>query len=184
MSDMHDTKETNLDPNEQLVGLLLKYHKRIYGFILTLVPNLSDAEDILQESALVMCRRFREFQSGTSFLAWAITIARNQIYSYRKKQYNHSKLQFNEDVTSELISFTAEKIQFMDKRIHALEECLQKLNHNDKKIIEHRYETGAKIRDIARQSGRPEQGLYKSVARIHNLLRLCVERTLSSWETT
>ncbi|MGH2272539.1 sigma-70 family RNA polymerase sigma factor [Anaerohalosphaeraceae bacterium U12dextr] len=180
---MNDIKEVNLDPNEQLVSLLLKYHKRIYGFILTLVPNLSDAEDILQESALVMCRRFREFQSGTSFLAWAITIARNQIYNYRKKHYGHAALQFNEDVTSTLISYASEKIQSMDKRIHALEECLQKLNQNDKKMIEHRYETGARIRDIARQIGRPEQGMYKSMARIHNLLRLCVERTLSSWET-
>lgn len=184
MSSIHDFNDTNLDPNEQLVGLLLKYHKRIYGFILTLVPNLSDAEDILQESALVMCRRFREFQSGTSFLAWALTIARNQIYSYRKKQFGHSKLQFNDEVTSELVNFAAEKIQSMDKRIHALEECLQKLNQADKKIIEHRYEAGTKIREIARQCGRPEQGLYKSIARIHNLLRLCVERTLSSWETT
>ena len=172
-----------LSPNEQLVGLLLKHHRRIYGFILALVPNLSDADDIMQETAFVMCRRFGEFEPGTNFIAWAIAIARNQVISFRKKQRSHSKMKFAEDVLDELTALTTEKIGSIDKRVYALEECLNKLQENDRKLIEKRYEKGIKLCQIAQEIGRPEQGLYKSMARIHNALRLCVERTLSIWKT-
>ena len=68
MSDSENTSKYNdLSPNEQLVGLLLRHHRRIYGFILALVPNLSDADDLMQETAFVMCRRFHEFQAGLQF---------------------------------------------------------------------------------------------------------------------
>ena len=177
------SKYDHLSPNEQLVGLLLKHHRRIYGFILALVPNLSDADDLMQETAFVMCRRFHEFEPGSNFIAWAITIARNQIVSFRKKQRSHSKMKFAEDVMDELADLTAEKISDIDKRVHALEECLNKLQDGDRKLIEKRYEKGVKVRQIAQEIGRPEQGLYKSMARIHNSLRMCVERTLSVWKT-
>jgi RNA polymerase sigma-70 factor (ECF subfamily) len=177
------SKYDGSSPNEQLVGLLLKHHRRIYGFILTLVPNLSDADDIMQETAFVMCRRFGEFEPGTNFIAWAIAISRNQVISFRKKQHSHSKMKFAEDVLEELTSLAAEKIGTIDKRVYALEECLNKLQENDRKLIGKRYEKGIKLRQIAQEIGRPEQGLYKSMARIHNVLRLCVERTLSIWKT-
>jgi RNA polymerase sigma-70 factor (ECF subfamily) len=177
------SKYDNLSPNEQLVGLLLRHHRRIYGFILTLVPNLSDADDLMQETAFVMCRLFHEFEPGSNFIAWAITIARNQIISFRKKQRSHSKMKFAEDVMEELADLTSEKIVDIDKRAHALEECMTKLQEGDRKLIETRYEKGVKVRQIAQETGRPEQGLYKSMARIHNSLRLCVERTLSVWKT-
>lgn len=175
-------KYNDLSPNEQLVGLLLKHHRRIYGFILALVPNLSDADDLMQETAFVMCRLFHEFEPNTNFIAWAITIARNQVISFRKKQRNHSKMKFAEDVMEDLADLTFDKIGDIDKRVHALEECLNKLQKGDRKLIEKRYEEGVKVRQIAQEIGRPEQGLYKSMARIHNVLRICVERTLSVWK--
>jgi len=92
-------------------------------------------------------------------------------------------MKFAEDVLDELTALTAEKIGSIDKRVYALEECLNKLQDNDRKLIVKRYEKGFKLRQIAEETGRPEQGLYKSMARIHNALRLCVERTLSMWKT-
>ena len=67
-SKSQDNDKSNISPNEQFVSLLMTYQKRIYGFILTLVPNRSYAEEIMQETVMVMCRKFNDFEKGSNFL--------------------------------------------------------------------------------------------------------------------
>jgi len=82
--------------NEEFVRLLLIYQKRIYGFILAMVPNYADAEDLFQQVVMIMCRRFGEFEAGTSFLAWALQIARYELNNIRKTQRRRS-VQFSSE---------------------------------------------------------------------------------------
>ena len=42
------------DDRRNLLALLVKHHRRLFGFAFTLVPNRDDAEDILQDATRVM----------------------------------------------------------------------------------------------------------------------------------
>ena len=66
MSD-HET-----DTRKRLMLLMTRHQRQIFGYIYTLVPNRADAEDILQETSLVICEKFDEFKEGTDFVAWAL----------------------------------------------------------------------------------------------------------------
>jgi RNA polymerase sigma-70 factor (ECF subfamily) len=59
---------TKRDPSEFL-GLLVPNQRRIQAFILTLVPNVADAEDIYQETLSEMWNKFDSFEVGTDFVA-------------------------------------------------------------------------------------------------------------------
>ncbi|MFT5131293.1 MAG: RNA polymerase sigma-70 factor (ECF subfamily) [Rhodothermales bacterium] len=62
--------------NEQLFEhLLLEHQHQVYGFILALVRNQKDAEDIFQDVCVVLWERFDTFTLGTNFVAWASTVA-------------------------------------------------------------------------------------------------------------
>jgi RNA polymerase sigma-70 factor, ECF subfamily len=52
-----------------------------------LTHSHEDAEELVQETALLAFRGFKHFQKGTNFRAWFLTILRNRFVSdYRKRQ--------------------------------------------------------------------------------------------------
>ena len=53
---------------DEYIGYFIKYNNQLFNFILTLVPNYSDAEDILQKSASIMWEKFDTYQRDTFFL--------------------------------------------------------------------------------------------------------------------
>lgn len=167
---------------EEFTRLLLANQRRLYGFILSLVPNLTDADDIFQDTVLVMCRKFEDLKLKTSFLAWGLSIAQHKILKFREKK-NRSRILFT-DKTFQIIMERSDSILGnMDQRVRALEHCLTKLVERDKDLIKMRYEKGLAIKDIAMIVGRPVQGMYKVFTRVHNTLRLCIRNTISMWET-
>jgi RNA polymerase sigma-70 factor (ECF subfamily) len=159
--------------NEEFVRLLLIYQKRVYGFILTMIPNYTDAEDVFQQVVMVMCRRFSEFEPGTSFIAWAIQVARYEMYNVLKIK-RRSFIHFSSDTMETLFEETCSRISQMDQRVGLLQECLKKLGKEDHSLVIRRYEQGMKIKDIAGQLGLSVHNLYKGFNRIHLFLRRCV----------
>ena len=85
---MNETKETTqdeFDRGERFMRHLMGNEHRIYGFILSLVHNWSDADDLLQDVTAIMWRKFDLYEPGTNFCAWALKIARFEVLNFRKK---------------------------------------------------------------------------------------------------
>jgi len=61
--------------------LALPLFDSIYNFARWLVPNQSDAEDLVQETYLKALRSYASFQPGTNFRAWIFQILRNTFLS-------------------------------------------------------------------------------------------------------
>ncbi len=63
---------------------LINCQPALYAYILSLLPNREDANDVLQDANLVMWRRSDEFVEGTNFLAWAYQIARYKVLAHHR----------------------------------------------------------------------------------------------------
>src|SRR5215469_17156992 len=59
------------DKTMRIQQLFVKHQLGLRAFILSLEPNFTDAEDLLQEVFLVVTRKAAEFEEGTNFFAWA-----------------------------------------------------------------------------------------------------------------
>lgn len=164
-------------PNDSFLKLLLGNDKRIYAFILSLVGNRNDADDLMQETTSVMWRKFCEFEPGSDFVAWGIKIARNRIMNFRKKQAN-SKLQFKSDIVEILDAESDDMIKRLDQRMIALQECLMKLPGKDRTLIRMRYESDVNVKDLAVRVGLSTHQLYRAFVRIHAALLQCIRRTM------
>ncbi len=57
-----------------------------YGMALRLTGNSADAEDLVQEAALLAFRGFHSFQQGTNFKAWFFRILTNAYFGKRRKE--------------------------------------------------------------------------------------------------
>ena len=67
LMDAADTVEKT-DPRE-FIRLLMENERRIYAYILTLLGNGADAEDVLQETSIILWDKFAEFQPNPAIPA-------------------------------------------------------------------------------------------------------------------
>jgi RNA polymerase sigma-70 factor (ECF subfamily) len=166
------------DRSSELVQLMMKYQRKLFGYILTLVTSRSDAEDILQEASLTICEKFADFETGTNFYSWACQIAYWKVRAARKK-FATSKVIFNEEVLEAVSQTRLEMEDELDIRHNALSRCLHKLNERDRRMVLVRYESGHNVKAAAQACGRTIQGAYKALNRIRKTLHDCVSLEVS-----
>ena len=65
---------------EEFVRIYSTNQSRIMRFIQCLVPKYSEAEDILQETSVVLWKKWPEYQPDKDFVTWACGIARLEVF--------------------------------------------------------------------------------------------------------
>ena len=117
---------SNEERKDGFIRLLLRYERRIYAYIRSLVPNPADAEEVLQETSAVLWQKFEQFESGTDFVAWTMQVARHEVQRYRRRQ-QRDRLRFGDNLV-ELLAVTAqEDCRQLSELEGALCHCLGKL---------------------------------------------------------
>lgn len=169
--------EPSLERQKELMLLMTQHQRRIFAYIHALVPSRADAEDLLQETSLVVVEKFHEFASGTDFVAWACQIAWWRVRASRQK-FARSKVVFDDDVLESVAHTAASMHEEVSERHEALARCLQKLHPRDRDLLLTRYEPGAGVEEAAQRSGRSLEAAYKALGRLRKLLFDCVTQQL------
>jgi RNA polymerase sigma-70 factor (ECF subfamily) len=165
------------ESRKRLMALMTRHQRQIFAYVFALVPNRYDAEDLLQETSLVICEKFDEFEEGTDFVAWACQIAYWRI-RYSRQKFARSKVVFNQEIVDALAQTASPMTAELDSRHEALESCLKKLPVRDRELVLTRYEPGCGVQEAARRSGRTLQTAYKALARLRKLLMDCVSNRI------
>lgn len=173
-----------MSKNEEFVELLTRYQQRIFLFIFSLLPNRSNAEDVLQETTLLMWKRFDEFESGTNFKAWACKIAYYKVLEFVRRQ-SSDRHRFSDEFTQRVAAMVIGESPDMAQARHvALAHCLEKLPTKDRDVIRRRYRPGGSVRAVAQELGRSTRGIHKALSRVHRMLYQCVRTTLATEDLT
>ena len=62
---------------DALSALLTRYQNRLYRYLLRLVRNPAEAEDLFQQTWIRVAEKIRQYDSRRNFEAWLFTVARN-----------------------------------------------------------------------------------------------------------
>jgi RNA polymerase sigma-70 factor (ECF subfamily) len=175
-------EESREGVSAEFISQLTGHQRRLYTFILSLVRDPVDADDILQECNMVMWRKSGDFEEGTNFSAWAFSIARFQVMAYRKRR-QRSRLHFDD----ELVEMLAAEAAVMhdpdpDPLLSTLSHCLKKLSADQRSLVAERYEPGGCVNDIAAEQGRSPKAVSESLRRIRKNLMLCIEANLPHFQ--
>ena len=169
------------DRSEEFVRLLKRHERRLNACVVSLVHNWADAEDVLQEVAVDLWRRFDEYDPSGDFGAWACTVAYYQVLSYRKKkgrQYLHFSAESDRLLSEEVAAVSEETSSYQDM----LRRCLDKLSESDRAFLR-AYYSGTPIAMLAQQLARTAASLYKDLANLRRGLRACIERRARGGKT-
>jgi len=166
------------DRYEAFTRLLMEHAPRVRSFLRGLLPSWSEVEEVAQEASLVAWRKFDDFEEGTSFGGWLLTIARFEALKYRRR-VARSPLVFVDDVWDLLAEeASGEGVQQIRRR--HLEGCLEKMDISKRELLLKVHSPGVVMREVALQAGKSEQAFYKIIQRLRAVLLDCVSKTIAA----
>jgi RNA polymerase sigma-70 factor, ECF subfamily len=163
---------------EEFIALLGLHQRRIRLFVMSLIPKPSDAEDVVQETHLVLWREFGQYESGTNFAAWSCTVAFHQVLAWRKRQQRDRLVFRDEFLEAVSREFIAQESR-LEERTLALNACIEKVPHHHRDLLKLRYTDGQPIDAIARKLNRNTDAVYRMLSRIRQALQECVGQQLN-----
>jgi len=161
------------DDQEYFMRLWTAAQPAVAGYIHSLIRDDS-AQDVLQETALTLFRRFADYDPSRPFIAWALGVAKFQVLGHRRDAAR-SFLTFESEL---LESFTEEwgaSCPIDDHRADALNGCLEELTSRARQMLRMRYLEGFTAEEIARRSSTSGAAVRMMLQRIRDRLRACVE---------
>ena len=105
-------------PDAEFVQIFTRHQRRLYLYILSQVPSPLAAEEILQDSNVVIWSKCRQFQPGTNFLAWITQIANYEILKHRTRR-RRDRLQFSDEFIQHVAEEAVERSDELERRLFA-----------------------------------------------------------------
>lgn len=158
--------------------LVQEHHGRMFNYVFSLVRNLEDTQDVMQETCVTLWQKFDDYDPATPFLPWALTIARFRSLSYLERRRRRS---FSPQVVAELEALYRDRtVPASDQRLDGLRRCIGKLPTEQAELLWRCYEGPTTIRQIATELGRTPSSLHNSLRLIRQKLLECIQRTRAS----
>ena len=169
------------DKNKSFLRLFLQNERRLYAYVLVLLPNRADADDVLQETSLTMWDKFDANAPPTEFLAWARRVAYHKVLDFYKKA-GRAQARLGELFVARLgasAAWQAGDAQPDDRR-EALAGCVEKLAPHDRALLAARFADGATTQSASQQLGRSVDAVYKALTKVREALFQCVQKSLAA----
>ncbi len=159
--------------HDRFAELFVRNQSRVYGYVTTMLPNPSDAEEVFQQTSLILWKKWQRFDPTRDFVRWACGIAHYEVLNYiRRSDHKHQHL--SEAMLQRLSSDRMDRDEWLDQRKTALADCLQKLPDKQRSTFDRCYDGRQTIKTIAEETGQTPNALYMFLRRVRRSLYECV----------
>ena len=162
------------DQTKQLTRLWMSAQPIVASFVSSVVPDFNSRDDILQEIITIVIESFDSYDSSRPFIGWVLGIARIQVAVYRRNA-TRNPVCFDESIVELLADSFSQVSPTEVHKLEFLQSCLERLNERDRQLCDLRYEQDLKPARIATQLGTTANNVSKSLQRIRDQLRTCIE---------
>src|SRR5213595_681979 len=166
-----------MDNHEQFTRRWTEAQPVVAGYINAVVPDFQEAEDLPQDVAVILLRKFPEYDPQRPFVAWAIGMAKREVLMARRSQAR-SLLCYQADLLERVSEAFEELAPELEDRSRALRECLRSVKGRAGELLRLRYEESLKPNAIATRVGIAVVAVRVMLSRTRATLRECIERKL------
>jgi RNA polymerase sigma-70 factor (ECF subfamily) len=149
----------------------------LYGYIISLLPNKADADDVFQETSLILWEKRASYDPDRSFIAWSYGIARNVVSNYVRKNRNRG-VALSPDLFLKVDEVRQRIGDMLQKRADAMQHCLEHLSEKQRMLVVNCYGGRASMSEIATEMGVSQNALYLRLSRLRKQLMDCIRRSM------
>lgn len=170
---------------ETLVKNIVRYKKVLEGMITAMVGDFTVAEDLFQETAVIMTRKRAEADEDCNFPAWGRAIALNVVRDYRKKMARRKVHLLDEEALEGVAgAFRDAGDDYWEARREALQECSRRLTGKEREVLRRRDQEAVPVEQLAASLATTRGAMDTMLYRIRKVLLACVELRLQRTEST
>jgi len=167
------------DRTGEFVALFTRHGRCIYAYILTLVPQAADADEVYQETSRLLWEKFATFERGSHFGAWACRVAYFKALAWHRRR-QRERIVFNDAFLEAVHEQIDQDRDVVEARQRALADCMKQLPERDRSIVQQRYTEGGAVKQIAAELESTPNAIYKTLARVHRALLACINGKLEA----
>ena len=159
---------------DEFSRLVQQVSGQVVTYLHAVLLDWNDAEDVFQESCLVLWEKFDEFVPGTNFLGWAIRIAQNKAMHFQRSRRRLAKFLNCELQASLAAVVSGRDAAATNASLAALTICMDRLSQSDQDLVRRCYGDRVPVSRIASHLGRSPASVHHSLRRVRTLLLECI----------
>lgn len=164
-----------MNESDEFLGLITEFQGRLFGFLLSLLGDPDQANEVLQETNLVLWKKSDEFRSGSDFKAWSFRVAHFQVMAFRQRQVR-DRLVFDDAALEQITCEAGIRDEAYEERMKHLESCIVSLPDRSREVLGKFYEGGESLTAIAEALKSTANAVGQMLFRIRKSLVECVTK--------
>ncbi|MFW5882648.1 MAG: RNA polymerase sigma factor [Planctomycetota bacterium] len=162
----------------EVIHLALRNRTRIWSYLMALSKDPTRAEDLFQQTYLVICQKWRRYRPERDFVAWALTIARYE-YLASVDPRRRREVLAEAEILGATIAEDHDESALTAARREALQHCFAHLDDRARRAFHLRYAEGLSHDAVARVLEASANAAYVLLSRTRARLRACIEAHLT-----
>ena len=162
--------------HKDFIRLFLEAEKDLLRYVMVLIPNVADARDVVQETAVALWDKIDRYDPAKPFAPWACRFALNEAKMFLRKKSRQYRLA--DEVVNLLEIERMENADQLDARKYFLRECLKTLPSKNAELVHEYYFNELSVEELGKHFERSVEAVYKTLQRVRQALHACIENKL------
>ncbi|MDG2222994.1 MAG: sigma-70 family RNA polymerase sigma factor [Rubripirellula sp.] len=174
-----DRESRETESRQLFTHLWLQAEPSVSAYVFASIAGFHDAEDVVQQIAQELARRFEQYDPDRPFVAWALWIAKSRVIDfYRRNKRDH--LVFSDELLKQLGEAIAASSGQRHERREALEQCLEHLPERSRQLLDLRYVEEMPASEIASTTDSTTGSVRVLLTRVRGALAECIQRRIAA----
>lgn len=173
------------EKGSQLLQLFARHNRELRAYSRLILPSVDPIDDVMQEASVIIWEKQEQLRHEEEFLPWAKTIVRNISFRHRRKLMRDRHV-FDDELLERILNEEEDEQDAASRgdkdarEYGALMACLEKLPDDRRQLILAPYGKPGTVKQMAEQSTRSPNSLYKLLQRLRSKLVRCMESELET----
>src|SRR5690242_1235587 len=119
------------DADRDLMEQFINNQDMLYGYIVSILPNWADADEVFQETSVILWEKRASYDCDRSFIAWAYGIARNVALRFVRKN-RAAGATLNPELFGKIEETRLRIGDVLQRQGEVLQQCLARLSEKQR----------------------------------------------------
>src|SRR6476620_1102683 len=164
---------------DRFVEQFVRCQDRVYAYIVTMLPNRTDAEEVFQQTSMALWKKWPQYDPSRDFVRWACGMAHLEVCNFLRKHADKRRVYLSDEALAQVAQTRLEMYDVLEARRQALAHCLDRLKRESRELLERCYAGQDSIKEVAAELGQRPNALYMTLKRLRRTLFDCINLTLA-----
>ena len=166
------------EQRQEFMAQFIPVERSIRALLLASTGDMNLADDLMQNVAVALWKKWPDYRSERPFRSWAFGVARIEILRWRRSA-SRDRIVLDVQLIDQLVAAADQKADESDQRIAILSQCLKEIKGDSKEVLTLKYDLGMRCCQIAEKIGKGVGAVEMMLTRTRRALRKCIKRKMA-----